>query len=77
MSPPVISHSWNVLRIYAKVDTCDWTGTFYTQVIGAHLSPPGSDIKGVLGADYYDLVFHGKPPHALMLLWKIQEGIQR
>jgi hypothetical protein len=41
----VISHSWNMLRIYAKVDTCDWTGPFYTQVIGAHLSPRGSDIK--------------------------------
>jgi hypothetical protein len=36
-----------MLRIYAKVDTCDWTGTFYAQVIGAHLSPRGSDIKEV------------------------------
>jgi hypothetical protein len=26
-----------MLRIYAKMDTYDWTGTFYTQVIGAHL----------------------------------------
>jgi hypothetical protein len=30
MSPPVISHSWNMLRIYAKVDTYGWTGTYYT-----------------------------------------------
>jgi hypothetical protein len=36
-----------MLRIYAKVETCDWTGTFYTQAIGAHLSPRGSDIKEV------------------------------
>jgi hypothetical protein len=47
MSPPVILHSWNMLRIYAKVDTCDWTGTFYSHVIGAHLFPKGSDIKEV------------------------------
>jgi hypothetical protein len=34
--------------MYAKVETCDWTGTFQTQVIGAHLSPTrGSDIKEV------------------------------
>jgi hypothetical protein len=24
----VISYSWNILRIYIKVDTCDWSGTF-------------------------------------------------
>jgi hypothetical protein len=36
-----------MLRIYAMVDPCDWTGTFYTQVIGAYLSPQGSDIKEV------------------------------
>jgi hypothetical protein len=37
-----------MLRMHdAKVDTHDWTGTFYTQVIGAHLSPSGSDIKEV------------------------------
>jgi hypothetical protein len=31
-----ISHPWNMLRVHAKVDTCE---TCYTQVIGAHLSP--------------------------------------
>jgi hypothetical protein len=25
---PVILHSWNTLRIYAKADTCDWTRKF-------------------------------------------------
>ena len=39
MSAPVISHSWNTLRIYVI--------GFYTQVIEAHLFPPGSDIKEV------------------------------
>jgi hypothetical protein len=24
MSPPVISHSWDMLVIYGKVDTCGW-----------------------------------------------------
>jgi hypothetical protein len=38
-SSNIISHSWNMLRIDAKVDTYNWTGTFYTQVTGAHLSP--------------------------------------
>jgi hypothetical protein len=28
MSPPVISHSWSMVRIYGKVGTCDWAGTF-------------------------------------------------
>jgi hypothetical protein len=36
-----------MLRIYAKVDTCHWTRTFDTQVMGAHSSPRGSDSKGV------------------------------
>ena len=25
---PIISHFHNILRIYAKVDTCDWIETF-------------------------------------------------
>jgi hypothetical protein len=45
MSPPVISHPWNILRMYAKVETCDWTGTFYTQVIGVHLSPEAMIVR--------------------------------
>jgi hypothetical protein len=36
MSPPVISHSWDMLRIYAKVE----------HVIGLK-HPPSSDIKEV------------------------------
>jgi hypothetical protein len=29
------------------VDACDWTGTFYADVIGAHLSSRRSDTKEV------------------------------
>jgi hypothetical protein len=31
--------------MYAKVETCDWTGTFYTQVIGVHLSPEAMIVR--------------------------------
>jgi hypothetical protein len=33
------------LRIYPKVDACDWIGPFGTQVIGIHLSPRGNSIR--------------------------------
>jgi hypothetical protein len=36
------------------VSTCDWTGTFFTQVIGAHLFPKGSDITEVLVPTEYE-----------------------
>jgi hypothetical protein len=28
MSPPIISHSQNILRMCVKVGACDWIGTF-------------------------------------------------
>jgi hypothetical protein len=36
-----------MLKIHAKADTCNWTRTFYLQVIEAQWSPQDSDIKEV------------------------------